>query len=46
MAAATRDSVAEAIDAGFQHVVLGLPAPFPDNAARWVAREVIGQPPT
>jgi alkanesulfonate monooxygenase SsuD/methylene tetrahydromethanopterin reductase-like flavin-dependent oxidoreductase (luciferase family) len=45
-AAATRDSIAEAIDAGFQHVVLGLPAPFPDNVARWVAREVLGQLPT
>jgi hypothetical protein len=46
MAAATRDSIAEAIDAGFQHVVVGLPAPFPDNVARWVATEVIGQLPT
>ena len=46
LAATTRDSIAEAIDAGFQHVVLGLPAPFPDNVARWVATEVIGQLPT
>jgi alkanesulfonate monooxygenase SsuD/methylene tetrahydromethanopterin reductase-like flavin-dependent oxidoreductase (luciferase family) len=37
----TRDAIREAIDAGFQHIVLGLPAPFPANAARWVADELI-----
>jgi hypothetical protein len=32
----TRDAVAEATGAGFQHIVLSLPAPYPENAARWV----------
>jgi alkanesulfonate monooxygenase SsuD/methylene tetrahydromethanopterin reductase-like flavin-dependent oxidoreductase (luciferase family) len=38
---ATRDAIRNAIDAGFGHIVLGLPAPFPDNVARWVASELI-----
>lgn len=38
---ATRDAAAEAIGAGFRHVVLGLPAPYPSGVARWVADEVI-----
>ena len=37
----TRDSIAEAIDAGFGHIVLGLSAPYPENAARWVTDEII-----
>jgi alkanesulfonate monooxygenase SsuD/methylene tetrahydromethanopterin reductase-like flavin-dependent oxidoreductase (luciferase family) len=41
--AATRAAAAEAIDAGFSHLVLGLPSPWPGNVARWVAREIIGQ---
>jgi hypothetical protein len=32
---------AEAVDAGFGHIVLGLPAPYPADVARWVADEVI-----
>jgi alkanesulfonate monooxygenase SsuD/methylene tetrahydromethanopterin reductase-like flavin-dependent oxidoreductase (luciferase family) len=40
-AGATRDSIGEAIDAGFRHVVLGLPSPYPANVARWVADELI-----
>jgi alkanesulfonate monooxygenase SsuD/methylene tetrahydromethanopterin reductase-like flavin-dependent oxidoreductase (luciferase family) len=40
----TRKAIAEALDAGFRHVVLALPAPFPENVAHWVAREVIGEP--
>jgi alkanesulfonate monooxygenase SsuD/methylene tetrahydromethanopterin reductase-like flavin-dependent oxidoreductase (luciferase family) len=39
----TRDSIAEAIDAGFQHIVLGLPAPYPENVARWVTNELINK---
>ena len=38
---ATRDAIAEAIDAGFGHIVLGLPAPYPAHVARWVADELI-----
>ncbi|MDV3127066.1 LLM class flavin-dependent oxidoreductase [Mycobacterium sp. 21AC1] len=37
----TRDAIAEAVDAGFQHFVLILPAPYPRNVARWVADEFI-----
>ena len=39
----TRDSIAEAIDAGFWHVVLGLSAPYPENVARWVTDELIDE---
>jgi alkanesulfonate monooxygenase SsuD/methylene tetrahydromethanopterin reductase-like flavin-dependent oxidoreductase (luciferase family) len=41
--ASTRDSIAEAIDAGFRHIVLGLPAPYPENVARWVSSELIDE---
>ena len=37
----TRDAIGEAIDAGFRHIVLGLPAPYPASVARWVADELI-----
>ena len=37
----TRDAIGEAIEAGFGHVVLGLPAPYPANVARWVTDELI-----
>jgi len=37
----TRDAVADALAAGFSHVVLMLPAPYPDAVARWVADELI-----
>jgi alkanesulfonate monooxygenase SsuD/methylene tetrahydromethanopterin reductase-like flavin-dependent oxidoreductase (luciferase family) len=37
----TRDAIADAINAGFGHLVLMLPSPYPDNVARWVADEVI-----
>jgi alkanesulfonate monooxygenase SsuD/methylene tetrahydromethanopterin reductase-like flavin-dependent oxidoreductase (luciferase family) len=38
----TRDAIAEAVSAGFHHVVLSLAAPYPDSVARWVAGEIIG----
>ena len=38
---ATRTAIARATDAGFQHVVLGLPAPYPDDVAHWIASEVV-----
>jgi alkanesulfonate monooxygenase SsuD/methylene tetrahydromethanopterin reductase-like flavin-dependent oxidoreductase (luciferase family) len=38
----TRDAISQAIGAGFGHFVLGLPAPYPANVARWVADELIG----
>ncbi len=37
----TREEIGKAIDAGFQHIVLGLPAPYPANVARWVTDELI-----
>ena len=37
----TRDAIDDAIKAGFGHIVLGLPAPYPEHAARWVASELI-----
>ena len=36
-----RAAIAEATGAGFEHIVLGLPAPYPDGVARWVADELI-----
>jgi alkanesulfonate monooxygenase SsuD/methylene tetrahydromethanopterin reductase-like flavin-dependent oxidoreductase (luciferase family) len=39
--AATRDSVAQVVAAGFRHIVLSLSAPYPDGVARWVADEII-----
>jgi len=39
----TRDAIAEAIDAGFRHIVLSLPAPYPDKVARWVTGELINE---
>jgi alkanesulfonate monooxygenase SsuD/methylene tetrahydromethanopterin reductase-like flavin-dependent oxidoreductase (luciferase family) len=41
--AATRDAIAAAVDAKFQHIVLGLPAPYPVGVARWVADELIAR---
>jgi alkanesulfonate monooxygenase SsuD/methylene tetrahydromethanopterin reductase-like flavin-dependent oxidoreductase (luciferase family) len=38
----TRKLIAEAADAGFQHVILGLAAPYPVGVAQWVADELIG----
>ncbi|GAA4872663.1 LLM class flavin-dependent oxidoreductase [Actinomycetospora straminea] len=38
---ATRDAAAAAVEAGFSHLVLGLPAPWPAGVARWVADEVV-----
>jgi alkanesulfonate monooxygenase SsuD/methylene tetrahydromethanopterin reductase-like flavin-dependent oxidoreductase (luciferase family) len=39
----TRDSIAAAVEVGFRHVVLTLPAPYPDDVARWVADEIISK---
>jgi alkanesulfonate monooxygenase SsuD/methylene tetrahydromethanopterin reductase-like flavin-dependent oxidoreductase (luciferase family) len=37
----TRDSIAQAVDAGFRHLVLTLSPPYPDHVAQWVATELI-----
>ena len=34
--AARRDAIGQAVDAGFGHIVLGLPSPYPDERRRWV----------
>ncbi|MBO1756588.1 LLM class flavin-dependent oxidoreductase [Allobranchiibius sp. CTAmp26] len=39
----TRDAVAEALDAGFTHIVLGLGAPYVDGLVRQVTDEIIGE---
>ena len=37
----TQDAIGEAIDAGFQHIVLGLPPPYPANVAQWITDNFI-----
>ncbi len=39
--AATRAAIGAALDAGFGHIVLMLPAPYPEGVARWVADELV-----
>jgi alkanesulfonate monooxygenase SsuD/methylene tetrahydromethanopterin reductase-like flavin-dependent oxidoreductase (luciferase family) len=38
----TRKAIAQAADAGFEHVILGLASPYPTGVAQWVADELIG----
>jgi alkanesulfonate monooxygenase SsuD/methylene tetrahydromethanopterin reductase-like flavin-dependent oxidoreductase (luciferase family) len=37
----TRKAIREALDSGFRHIVLGLPAPYPAGVAQWVADELV-----
>jgi len=37
----TRDAIGQATDAGFQHIVLIVPAPYPAHVARWITDEII-----
>jgi alkanesulfonate monooxygenase SsuD/methylene tetrahydromethanopterin reductase-like flavin-dependent oxidoreductase (luciferase family) len=37
----TREAIGKAVAAGFQHIVLGLPAPYPANVAQWVTDELV-----
>ncbi|MGW4905501.1 LLM class flavin-dependent oxidoreductase [Streptomyces sp. NPDC004270] len=39
----TRTAITEALGAGFRHIVLGLPAPYPEGVARWVADVLISK---
>jgi len=39
--AETRKAIADAVDAGFGHFVLVLPAPYPEHVVRWVADEIL-----
>jgi alkanesulfonate monooxygenase SsuD/methylene tetrahydromethanopterin reductase-like flavin-dependent oxidoreductase (luciferase family) len=38
----TQGAIAEATDAGFRHIVLGLASPYPAEVAHWVAETFIG----
>jgi alkanesulfonate monooxygenase SsuD/methylene tetrahydromethanopterin reductase-like flavin-dependent oxidoreductase (luciferase family) len=38
-----RAAIATAVEAGFRHVVLSLPSPYPDHVARWAADEIIAK---
>jgi alkanesulfonate monooxygenase SsuD/methylene tetrahydromethanopterin reductase-like flavin-dependent oxidoreductase (luciferase family) len=40
----TREAIAGAIDAGFPHIILSLPAPYPEKVAQWVTDELINDP--
>ncbi len=37
----TREAIMRAIEAGFRHIVLGLPAPYPENVARWITSGLV-----
>jgi alkanesulfonate monooxygenase SsuD/methylene tetrahydromethanopterin reductase-like flavin-dependent oxidoreductase (luciferase family) len=37
----TRERIVRATNAGFRHVILGLPSPFPKGVASWIAQELI-----
>src|SRR4029450_13068868 len=41
-ATSTRAIIRELIDAGFTHIVLGLPTPYPEGVVRWAVDELIG----
>ena len=40
---AGRAAIGEALDAGFPHVIVSLPAPYPHHVARWVAEELLAE---
>jgi predicted AlkP superfamily phosphohydrolase/phosphomutase len=37
----TRNAIAGAADRGFAHIVLALPAPYPDRVVRWLTNTLI-----
>ena len=37
----TRSAIGQALDAGFGHVILGLPDPYPAGVAQWVVDELV-----
>jgi alkanesulfonate monooxygenase SsuD/methylene tetrahydromethanopterin reductase-like flavin-dependent oxidoreductase (luciferase family) len=39
----TRESIGQAVDAGFEHIVLGLSDPYPVGVAQWVVDEVVAK---
>ncbi|WP_405895025.1 MULTISPECIES: hypothetical protein [unclassified Streptomyces] len=40
---APRAAIGQALAAGFPHIVLGLPVPYPADVARWLTGEVISE---
>lgn len=38
-----RPTIGEAVGAGFRHLVLSLPAPYPAGVAQWVTGELISR---
>jgi alkanesulfonate monooxygenase SsuD/methylene tetrahydromethanopterin reductase-like flavin-dependent oxidoreductase (luciferase family) len=38
---AARATIAEALEAGYRHFILGLPTPYPTGVAQWVADNII-----
>jgi hypothetical protein len=39
--ATSQGAITQASAAGFRHIVLGLPAPYPENVAHWIAGELV-----
>jgi alkanesulfonate monooxygenase SsuD/methylene tetrahydromethanopterin reductase-like flavin-dependent oxidoreductase (luciferase family) len=39
----TRAEISRVIEAGFEHIILGLADPYPDGAAQWVVDELIAR---
>ena len=37
----TRDAIGHAIEAGFEHLILGLSDPYPVGVTRWVVDELV-----
>ena len=37
----TRDAIRQAVDAGFEHLILGLSHPYPEGVAHWVVDELV-----
>jgi alkanesulfonate monooxygenase SsuD/methylene tetrahydromethanopterin reductase-like flavin-dependent oxidoreductase (luciferase family) len=37
----TRNAISRNLDAGFRHIVLSLPAPYPPGVAAWIAAQII-----
>jgi alkanesulfonate monooxygenase SsuD/methylene tetrahydromethanopterin reductase-like flavin-dependent oxidoreductase (luciferase family) len=39
----TRKAITEAVHGGFSHIILSLPAPYPEKVAQWVTEEIISE---
>ena len=43
--ATSQRSISEALDAGFRHIIPGLPAPYPENVAHWIVSDLVTPSP-